>query len=87
MSTPKCEIKDLMLSRIGHALIPVFLAKARISEIPVAKVLQLRKRCPQASAERQEEECITKESEYGVQGIKAPLIEVAVNAEEVWGPR
>lgn len=29
---------------------------------------------------------LTKESEYGVQGIKAPLIELAVKAEEVWGP-
>ncbi|MCJ1313910.1 hypothetical protein MMC25_007590 [Agyrium rufum] len=29
---------------------------------------------------------LIKESEYGVQGIKAPLIEVAVKAEEVWGP-
>ena len=29
---------------------------------------------------------LAKESEYGVQGIKAPLIEVAVKAEEVWGP-
>jgi len=29
---------------------------------------------------------LTKESEYGVQGIKAPLIEVAVKAEELWGP-
>lgn len=29
---------------------------------------------------------LTKESEYGVQGIKVPLIEVAVKAEEVWGP-
>lgn len=29
---------------------------------------------------------LTKESEYGVQGIKAPLLEVAVKAEEVWGP-
>lgn len=29
---------------------------------------------------------LTKESEYGVQGIKAPLTEVAVKAEEVWGP-
>ncbi|KAF2723008.1 exocyst complex protein, partial [Polychaeton citri CBS 116435] len=29
---------------------------------------------------------LTKESEYGVQGIKAPLNEVAVKAEEVWGP-
>lgn len=29
---------------------------------------------------------LTKESEYGVQGIKAPLIEVAIKAEELWGP-
>ena len=29
---------------------------------------------------------LTKESEYGVQGIKAPLVEVAVKAEEIWGP-
>ncbi|OQN98106.1 hypothetical protein B0A48_15938 [Cryoendolithus antarcticus] len=29
---------------------------------------------------------LTKESEYGVQGIKAPLTEVAIKAEEVWGP-
>ena len=29
---------------------------------------------------------LTKDSEYGVQGIKAPLIEVAVKAEEIWGP-
>ena len=29
---------------------------------------------------------LVKESEYGVQGIKAPLIEAAVKAEEVWGP-
>ncbi|KAF5853405.1 hypothetical protein GGP41_001951 [Bipolaris sorokiniana] len=29
---------------------------------------------------------LVKESEYGVQGIKVPLTEVAVKAEEVWGP-
>lgn len=29
---------------------------------------------------------LIKESEYGVQGIKAPLIEGLVKAEEVWGP-
>ncbi|KAI9844607.1 MAG: hypothetical protein M1837_005459 [Sclerophora amabilis] len=29
---------------------------------------------------------LVKESEYGVQGIKAPLIELSVKAEEVWGP-
>lgn len=29
---------------------------------------------------------LTKESEYGVLGIKTPLIEVSAKAEEVWGP-
>lgn len=29
---------------------------------------------------------LVKESDYGVLGIKAPLIEVAVKAEEIWGP-
>ena len=29
---------------------------------------------------------LAKESEYGIQGIKAPLIEVAVKSEEIWGP-
>lgn len=29
---------------------------------------------------------LSKESEYGVHGIKAPLAEVAVKAEEIWGP-
>ncbi|KAI9737856.1 MAG: hypothetical protein M1834_009226 [Cirrosporium novae-zelandiae] len=29
---------------------------------------------------------LVKESEYGVQGIKAPLVEVSVKAEEIWGP-
>ncbi|KAI9663130.1 MAG: hypothetical protein M1821_008178 [Bathelium mastoideum] len=29
---------------------------------------------------------LVKESEYGVQGIKAPLTEVSIKAEEVWGP-
>ena len=29
---------------------------------------------------------LIKESEYGIQGIKTPLIEVAVKAEEIWGP-
>ncbi|KAF2732921.1 hypothetical protein EJ04DRAFT_577997 [Polyplosphaeria fusca] len=29
---------------------------------------------------------LVKESEYGVYGIKVPLTEVAVKAEEVWGP-
>ena len=29
---------------------------------------------------------LTKESEYGVSGIKTPLLEAAVKAEEIWGP-
>ena len=29
---------------------------------------------------------LTKDSEYGVQGIKMPLIEAATKAEEIWGP-
>ncbi|KFY36536.1 hypothetical protein V495_07800 [Pseudogymnoascus sp. VKM F-4514 (FW-929)] len=29
---------------------------------------------------------LSKESEYGVLGIKAPLVDVAAKAEEVWGP-
>lgn len=29
---------------------------------------------------------LTKESDYGVQGIKTPLIEATVKAEEIWGP-
>lgn len=29
---------------------------------------------------------LTKESEYGVMGIKAPLLDVSAKAEDVWGP-
>jgi exocyst complex component 2 len=29
---------------------------------------------------------LTKESEYGVQGIKGPLLDVTSKAEEIWGP-
>ena len=29
---------------------------------------------------------LIKESEYGVQGIKAPITEVSIKAEEIWGP-
>ena len=29
---------------------------------------------------------LAKESEYGIQGIKAPLTEATVRAEEIWGP-
>ena len=37
-------------------------------------------------SDKKKKNALTKESEYGVQGIKAPLIEVAVKAEEIWGP-
>ncbi|PNS15627.1 Exocyst complex component 2 [Sphaceloma murrayae] len=40
----------------------------------------------QRPPEDQRKTALTKESEYGVQGIKAPLIELAIKAEEVWGP-
>ena len=40
----------------------------------------------QIHGELQKKTALTKESEYGVLGIKAPLIELAVKAEEVWGP-
>ena len=39
-----------------------------------------------ASQSDKKKNALTKESEYGVQGIKTPLIEVAVKAEEIWGP-
>lgn len=38
-----------------------------------------------ASADKKKN-ALTKESEYGVQGIKMPLLELAIKAEEVWGP-
>ncbi|KAL1620545.1 Exocyst complex component S5 [Neofusicoccum ribis] len=40
----------------------------------------------QAPAGDKRKTALTKESEYGVQGIKTPLLEVAVKAEEIWGP-
>ncbi|CAK4034666.1 exocyst complex [Lecanosticta acicola] len=39
-----------------------------------------------ASAVDKKKTALTKESEYGVSGIRAPLQEVAIKAEEVWGP-
>lgn len=36
--------------------------------------------------ENKKKNALTKESEYGVLGIKAPLIDVSAKAEEVWGP-
>jgi exocyst complex component 2 len=38
------------------------------------------------SPENKKKNALTKESEYGVLGIKAPLIDVSAKAEEVWGP-
>ncbi|KAF1936912.1 hypothetical protein EJ02DRAFT_427068 [Clathrospora elynae] len=46
------------------------LAPGVIDEVPVEK----------------RKNALVKESEYGVHGIKVPLTEVAVKAEEVWGP-
>lgn len=37
-------------------------------------------------SEKKKKNALVKESEYGVHGIKVPLTEVAVKAEEVWGP-
>jgi exocyst complex component 2 len=38
------------------------------------------------SATQTSKNALRKESEYGVQGIRAPLLEVSQKAEEVWGP-
>ncbi|KAJ9243953.1 hypothetical protein DTO027B5_8510 [Paecilomyces variotii] len=38
------------------------------------------------SATGSNKNALTKESEYGVRGIRAPLVEASVKAEEVWGP-
>lgn len=40
----------------------------------------------QAPPAERRKNALVKESEYGVHGIKVPLTEVAVKAEEVWGP-
>ncbi|OBT52989.1 hypothetical protein VE04_06499, partial [Pseudogymnoascus sp. 24MN13] len=37
-------------------------------------------------ANNKKKNALSKESEYGVLGIKAPLVDVAAKAEEVWGP-
>ncbi|RMZ71877.1 exocyst complex component sec5 [Pyrenophora seminiperda CCB06] len=39
-----------------------------------------------AAPTEKKKNALVKESEYGVHGIKVPLTEVAVKAEEVWGP-
>lgn len=38
------------------------------------------------SMEENKKNALTKESEYGMKGIRAPLVEASVKAEEVWGP-
>jgi exocyst complex component 2 len=38
------------------------------------------------STKQTSKNALRKESEYGVQGIRAPLLEVSQKAEEVWGP-
>ena len=44
------------------------------------------KTAPKSPFNEKRKHALTRESEFGVQGIKLPLIEVAVKAEEVWGP-
>ncbi|KAJ4270403.1 Exocyst complex component S5 [Fusarium torreyae] len=39
-----------------------------------------------ANADTRKKNALTKESEYGVLGIKGPLLEVSAKAEDVWGP-
>ena len=41
---------------------------------------------PAPSAVEDKKNALTKESEYGMKGIRAPLVEASVKAEEVWGP-
>lgn len=38
------------------------------------------------SVDTRKKNALTKESEYGVLGIKTPLLDVSAKAEEVWGP-
>nr|POE94617.1 exocyst complex component sec5 [Quercus suber] len=39
-----------------------------------------------AATSDKKKNALTKESEYGVQGIKVPLQDLSIKAEEVWGP-
>lgn len=41
---------------------------------------------PPAAMEENKKNALTKESEYGMKGIRGPLVEASVKAEEVWGP-
>ncbi|KAJ5224773.1 uncharacterized protein N7469_008276 [Penicillium citrinum] len=41
---------------------------------------------PAAAPTSARKNALTKESEYGMKGIRGPLVEASVKAEEVWGP-
>lgn len=41
---------------------------------------------PPAPAPAAKKTALTKEAEYGVKGIRTPLVEASVKAEELWGP-
>lgn len=41
---------------------------------------------PPATGATSKKTALTKEAEYGVKGIRAPLVEASVKAEELWGP-
>lgn len=41
---------------------------------------------PTMAVEENKKNALTKESEYGMKGIRGPLVEASVKAEEVWGP-
>ncbi|KAJ2903464.1 uncharacterized protein MKZ38_009863 [Zalerion maritima] len=41
---------------------------------------------PPPGADARKKNALIKESEYGVMGIKTPLVEVVAKAEDVWGP-
>jgi exocyst complex component 2 len=41
---------------------------------------------PRVTTSGPKKNALTKESEYGMKGIRGPLVEASVKAEEVWGP-
>ncbi|KAG8528510.1 uncharacterized protein KY384_007428 [Bacidia gigantensis] len=75
MYTLKCAIKVRIRKQIGRGGI----LAGQGSKSPNLGINK-------PSSNDKKKNALTKESEYGVQGIKAPLIEVAVKAEEIWGP-
>lgn len=54
----------------------------RNSQVPVPPATSLHPTAPDSKRKN----ALAKESEYGVLGIKVPLVEVSAKAEEVWGP-